>query len=112
MPRGDRTGPMGAGPMTGRRAGWCANPNRPGYINRPVGFGLGFGNRGGGRGWRNMVYATGLPGWTRPQGFPPVAMAADELVALKAQATWLAGQLEAIQESIEQIESRDVTPGD
>jgi len=25
MPRGDRTGPRGMGPMTGRRAGYCAD---------------------------------------------------------------------------------------
>lgn len=37
MPRGDGTGPMGLGPMTGRRMGYCAGYNRPGYMG--VGFG-------------------------------------------------------------------------
>lgn len=45
MPRGDRTGPMGEGPMTGLRRGQCADND--------VGFGRGFGlgrGRGFGRG--------------------------------------------------------------
>ena len=40
MPSGDRTGPEGLGPMTGR---------------------------GAGRGWRNRYYATALPGWVRDE---------------------------------------------
>ena len=58
MPRGNRTGPDGMGPMTGRGAGYCAGYNMPGYANptggrgsrgRGQGFGRGFG-RGYGRG--------------------------------------------------------------
>ena len=30
MPRGDRTGPMGQGPMTGRNLGFCAGYDTPG----------------------------------------------------------------------------------
>jgi hypothetical protein len=33
MPRGDRTGPAGMGPMTGRGAGYCAGYSTPGYMN-------------------------------------------------------------------------------
>ncbi|NPV81792.1 MAG: DUF5320 domain-containing protein [Firmicutes bacterium] len=76
MPRGDGTGPMGLGPMTGRAAGYCAGFPVPGYMNpvglwgggfwRRLGRGLGFGR---GRGWRRMYYATGLPGWVR-FGYP------------------------------------------
>ena len=74
MPRGDRTGPMGMGSMTGRGAGFCAGYAMPGYEN-PVyaggfveGVGQGYwhrGFRGGGRGWRHWFYATGLPRWAR-----------------------------------------------
>jgi hypothetical protein len=56
MPRGDGTGPMGMGPMTGRGAGFCTGFAAPGYVN-PVGYGCGL---GGGRGFRRMFYATGL----------------------------------------------------
>lgn len=59
MPFGDRTGPLGYGPMTGRGAGFCAGYNMPGYMNsnvprRGMGWGRGFGRgrgRGGGRGF-------------------------------------------------------------
>ena len=53
MPRGDGTGPMGMGSMTGRGAGYCAGFNTPGFANpaprmgmafrRGVGFGRGRG---------------------------------------------------------------------
>ena len=33
MPRGDRTGPAGMGPMTGRATGYCAGYYTPGYMN-------------------------------------------------------------------------------
>lgn len=72
MPGGDGTGPMGQGPRTGRAAGYCAGYDMPGYAN-PLprrgygGRGSGHGGRmgGGGRGWRNWFYATGLTGWQR-----------------------------------------------
>ncbi len=109
MPRGDRTGPMGAGPMTGRGAGWSAGYERPGLAASPRGRGLGMGYCGGGsggRGWRNMYYATGLPGWARAEAVPPVPAAEHELADLKAQAVWMAGRLDDIQKHIEDMEGR------
>lgn len=47
MPRVDRTGPMGEGPMTGLRRGDCADSNTTSGFG---GFGFGFG-RGAGRGF-------------------------------------------------------------
>ena len=41
MPRGDGTGPMGMGPMTGRAAGYCAGYPVPGYMNPTPGYGYG-----------------------------------------------------------------------
>ncbi len=103
MPRGDRTGPMSAGPMTGRRAGYCAGYGVPGFNNAAASWqGLGFGFRGGGRGWRNMFYATGLPGWQR-FSFTPTAPQ-EEAESLKAQAYWLKNQLDAIDKRIEELE--------
>ena len=61
MPGFDRTGPMGAGPMTGGARGHC-NPHTRSFAGR--GFGAGSGNMRG-RGFRNMFWATGLPGWAR-----------------------------------------------
>lgn len=36
MPGGDRTGPWGLGPRTGRRAGFCSGYRMPGFMNRSV----------------------------------------------------------------------------
>lgn len=54
MPRGDRTGPNGNGPMTGRRMGYCAGNDRPGLTEGYHNFGRGYGGgnrRGSGRGF-------------------------------------------------------------
>lgn len=78
MPAGDRTGPAGMGPMTGRGAGFCAGYPSPGYINPSGGrylnrgFGLG-GGRGFGRG-RGMGYGRGWgrgAGYSQPYAYPP-----------------------------------------
>jgi len=126
MPRGDGTGPMGMGSMTGRGAGWCAGFGMPGYAN-PIpgrGFGMGFGRgrgffggRGGGRGWRNMYYATGLPGWMRfggydaPYGgYQPQYMEPDpeaEKQALRNQAKGLQSELDFIKKRLDEIEKNE-----
>jgi len=47
MPRGDKTGPNGNGPKTGRRLGYCTGNNLPGFENNIItyGRGNGFGRR-------------------------------------------------------------------
>lgn len=50
MPRGDQTGPAGAGPMTGRGTGFCAGFNAAGFQTAGGGFGHGCGR---GFGFRN-----------------------------------------------------------
>ncbi|NLO83785.1 MAG: DUF5320 domain-containing protein [Clostridiales bacterium] len=104
MPRGDGTGPMGMGPMTGRGAGFCAGFAVPGYAN-PIGYGIGFGR---GRGFRRMFYATGLPRWAR-FGFQSAngayfASDADEKEFLKRQAKFLENQLNDIKKRLEELE--------
>ncbi|MBN1664285.1 MAG: DUF5320 domain-containing protein [Deltaproteobacteria bacterium] len=42
MPGGDRTGPAGMGPMTGRAAGFCAGYPTPGYTNPAPGVWQGY----------------------------------------------------------------------
>lgn len=49
MPRGDGTGPMGRGPLTGRGAGFCTGNKMPGYLNQSIWRGSSF---FGGRGYR------------------------------------------------------------
>ncbi len=119
MPRGDGTGPMGLGPMTGRAAGFCAGYSVPGYVNPASGRGYfgrgrGFHGRGGGRGWRNWYYATGLPGWQRASMGMPAFGGANPYAAeitpqqekdiLKNEAEFLKKQLEDIQSRIETLE--------
>ena len=114
MPGGDRTGPVGMEPLTGRAAGFCAGYSMPGHTN-PVGGrgflgrGRGFGNQGGGRGRRNWFHATGLPGWARTGYGPPFAApltVEKELDSLKGQAEYFSDALEDIRRRIEDIESR------
>ncbi|MDH7502255.1 MAG: DUF5320 domain-containing protein [Verrucomicrobiota bacterium] len=116
MPMGDRTGPWGHGPMTGRAAGYCAGFGAPGYMNRGPGFGFGRGwGRGGGRGgrgWRHWFYATGLTGWQRAAAgwagwgqpgqwtsVPPE----NEIDQLRQQAGFLERMLNAIRQRIDQL---------
>ena len=108
MPGGDRTGPRGLGPMTGRRAGYCGGYDRPGIANPAPGYGMSFGGRfggwGGGHGWRHRFYATGLPFWASGGAAPPAA--GQELAGLKHEAEWLNDQLEAINRRIEELEQK------
>lgn len=97
MPGFDGTGPRGMGPMTGGGRGFCAYP-RGGV--RPIIGGFGFYGRGGGRGWRNQYYATGLPRWQRwaSWGVPPTAE--DEKQALKSEADFLRSRLQDLEERL------------
>ncbi|PVX25499.1 MAG: hypothetical protein CW716_07835, partial [Candidatus Bathyarchaeum sp.] len=69
MPRGDKTGPCGAGPMTGRGAGYCAGYHVPGFMNPTGGYGQGRGRRRGrgwGRGFGRGRYAIPPPAVDQP----------------------------------------------
>jgi hypothetical protein len=112
MPGGDRTGPMGAGPMTGRGAGFCGGSQMPGYANlgrcRGRGFGRGrsfAGGGRGGRGFRHMFYATGLPGWARDRGVGQ-AGAETERQWLEEQARIVAGELEQMRRRLTELKQR------
>lgn len=109
MPRGDRTGPLGMGPMTGRGAGFCAGYSVPGYMNPWVvhgrGFGMGFGR---GRGFRRAYRHAGFPAWV-PYGFPvyggPYAPAPeiDEKAVLSKQAEYLENQLQQVKNRLQEL---------
>ncbi|MBN1640877.1 MAG: DUF5320 domain-containing protein [Anaerolineae bacterium] len=108
MPRGDRTGPAGMGPMTGRAAGYCAGYDVPGFQN-PVGGRMGMGMRwgggwrGGGRGgWRFWRQPFG-PAYVPPAYAPPVTPE-QEAGALRTQAEWLGQQLETIRQRLSELE--------
>jgi len=107
MPFGDRTGPLGRGPRTGRGAGYCSGYPVPGFLNPTPGFGF----WGRGRGWRHMFWATGLPGWAR-FGYPPAPgygffpaqpTSDDEKEILKEQAEDLKRALAEIEKRLQEL---------
>jgi hypothetical protein len=109
MPGGDRTGPMGVGGMAGRAAGYCAGFGTPGYAN--PGFGRGFwcrGSDGGGRGWRNMFYATGLPRWIRFGGLaaPFLYQTPFQKADPEAEKQALQNQAQILKDELNDIEKR------
>ncbi len=131
MPGGDRTGPMGLGPMTGRAAGYCAGSGVPGTANPLPGRGYGYGGgfwgwgrgRGGGRGRRGWFYARGFAGWpvaavpgtTVPPSWPagsyappyaPAMTREQEVEALKGQAEYFEDVLDGLRRRIEELESK------
>ncbi|MFZ4441318.1 MAG: DUF5320 domain-containing protein [Syntrophales bacterium] len=118
MPGGDRTGPAGRGPMTGRGAGFCAGYGVSGFGNPSYTAGGAFSGGRGGRGRRNRFFATGVPGWqyfagnTIPGGMSFSAQPEtpqDELDALRGQAQYLENGLKELQARIESLASKNKT---
>jgi hypothetical protein len=125
MPRGDQTGPLGQGPMTGRAAGICAGNGMKTYANPAFGrgrgtgfgFGRGFRNSGfgyGGFGCRNIFYSTGLPRWARSgRNMAPFAFMGQnqnpdpelEKQVLKNQAQSMEQELDLIRKRLSEIEA-------
>ena len=107
MPYGDRTGPLGQGPMTGRGAGYCAGNNMPGSASPGFGFGRRGGwGRGGGFGFRHNNY--GLfggwrAGWNAPGSVAPPT-AEQERTVLKNQADALKTSLENIERRLRELD--------
>ena len=108
MPGGDRRGPFGSGPMTGRGLGFCGGYDRPGWMNAPGG-GFGFG-RGGGRGnWgRGRGFGRGFgAGWGRGWGRWGVEWAPegsfDERRILEERSKSMERELEAIRRRLEEL---------
>ena len=98
MPRGDRTGPAGMGPKSGRGAGYCAGYGMPGFANGIPGRGTGMhrfaghaygqeaggfpGPGRGGRGNRNRFYRSGFFGpWRGEQTYETPAGASLEAIS-------------------------------
>lgn len=107
MPGGDRTGPMGGGPMTGWGRGFCSEPEGPrfaggGYGGRGRGFGRGGG--GGGWGWRNRFWATGTPGWMREAPSPPAFAGAQSTEDTERR--WLEQRSAALDAEQKQVKTR------
>jgi hypothetical protein len=112
MPAGDRTGPMGQGPGTGRAFGYCYGFDSPGYVKGPgkaMGRGFAFG-RGIGRGrglrrgrdfmgsWQGNVYDL-------PYRMP--VNKEDEIKFLKSEAEALKRSQQDIEKRLSELEKED-----
>ncbi len=114
MPGFDRTGPMGAGPMTGGARGRC-NPATAGTIPAfagAYGYGRGLALRHGFRGAygpgrsRGRGYGRGF-GWYPPALGPAYSMeAASEIDMLKADAEYMQKSLDAINKRIDELSAK------
>ncbi|MCG6950420.1 MAG: DUF5320 domain-containing protein [Acidobacteria bacterium] len=110
MPGGDRTGPMGHGPLTGGGFGNCRTSfgqrfSRNGVGGRQRGFGRG-------HGWRNRFWATGLPGWQRVDRWEPsdrLPEATAEKLELQRASAELEAELHRLRKRIEELEDTRTT---
>lgn len=107
MPLGDRTGPAGLGPMTGRGAGYCAGYSTPGYANPVPGRGGGYGRgwgRGFGRGW-GLGWRRGYP-YDANYGYADPYSAYPERISPEQEASMLAEQSKALEKELEAVKKR------
>ncbi len=104
MPRGDRTGPNGWGPMTGRRAGYCAGYPVPGYMNDVPGWGRGYGYGRGAR-W-GYGYGGGYGrGYRWGAGYGPGYYPAGEWTA-EDEKTFLENELKFLEQQQKNLRKR------
>jgi hypothetical protein len=122
MPQGDKTGPNGDGPMTGRQAGTCAEGNEPGYANsRPRRTGGRRGGGGGNRGRGGGLRQRRRMGRGRGRQFDSTARdpyddesvtgtrqdaAGEEIDTLVADVRHLGAVLERIQGRLDELEAK------
>ena len=93
MPRGDGTGPMGMGSMSGRGAGFCAGYNIAGFANRGRVTGAGPGRRAG---FRSAGAGMG-------RGMSAVN-AGDDKKTLRRQVDVMQSQLDALKRRLDETE--------
>ena len=107
MPSGDRTGPMGQGPMTGRSSGFCSGNDTPGYakgFRAGMGRGFPFGKgRGQGPG-RGMNFGGGIAGFFPGFHWAHSITKDDEINMLKSQAEYLKRSQKDIEKKLGELE--------
>ncbi len=98
MPRGDRMGPNGMGPITGRGLGYCNGYESPGFTRGAprggAGFGRGYGQGFGyGRGYGNQGFSN-YPNYPVPE------------YSAKDEEKYLASEMEALKNELKAMEER------
>ncbi|MFW5805720.1 MAG: DUF5320 domain-containing protein [Bacteroidales bacterium] len=112
MPIGDKTGPNGQGPLTGRRMGFCTGNDQPGNMSDAPGRGMGRGGGfGRGRGFgsgQGMNYGRGLGrgrGYAWNAGYQNPAIDKEgEANMLKTEGQRLENELKAIKKRLEELD--------
>ena len=97
MPRYDRTGPEGMGPMTGRGMGNCAG-SPPAYYGRRRFGRLGMAFR---HGWRRAFH----PAWDRDPYWDPYERPEDEAEWLQEEEAYLEKQLKAVKDRLSAMQN-------
>ena len=108
MPGFDRSGPMGGGPMTGGGRGYCNPATTPGPGAFVGGYAGGSRIRGGlgrGRGWRRGL-GRGYRFYPPAAGLADSVDTAGELAALRNEADYLKGSLDAVARRIDELEKK------
>ncbi len=112
MPGGDRTGPLGQGPGSGRVYGYCYGFGAPGYIKVPgrgmcrgYGFERGFGrSRGICRGWN---ITSNFRGYMTPYHWMPSMSREDEITMLITEADGLKRSQQDIEKRLAELEKEE-----
>lgn len=89
MPGRDQTGPLGAGPASGRSMGACGQAAGRGLGRRGVGF----------CGRRNRFWVGNVADWSDPAS-------AQNPGAINTQIGWLKNRLDVIQKRLEELASQ------
>lgn len=123
MPRGDRTGPMGAGVKSGRALGYCAGFGLPGLANPSMAGTHGkvmYRNRSrrclqpaGRSGRRRWNFAVGRPGGESYSGDPFMPQPIDperEKEALRNRGQVLQAELDTVNRRLEEMADQEKAP--
>lgn len=114
MPGGDRTGPRGLGPMTGRAAVYCGGYADVGAANPPYGYGFGpmfgrypgMGLRRGYRGHWGVPYADFRYGPPPSPVYGSAPTRQQELEGLERQADYFEDALQDIRRRIDALAAK------
>ncbi len=111
MPGGNKRGPAGGGPMTGRRAGFCSGSDAPGYESSRGFRGAGLGRGAAqGRGWakglgRSHWHAHGRFNYQPHRYSVRELSSSDELIMLRDELKRAEDNIKVMRERVAELEN-------